>query len=675
MIRFLEANGYDISYISSVDAHRRGQLLRNHRAVHLQRPRRVLVGDAARRAWRPRATPASTSRSSAATRASGRRAGSPAPPGPRRQDRTLVSYKDTHFDSIADQDPVEWTGTWRDPRFTDASGEQAGERAHRPVVPRQLGHVRASRSRTRTASCAVAQHRRGVAASRASRSSSRPRRSATSGTRTPTTASAPRASSGSRRRRSAGSRSSPTTAAPSTHRHRHPQPHDVPRPERRARVRRRHRAVGLGPRQRELHRQRRPIATCSRRRVNLFADMGAQPAHAASAGSCAATRDDRHHARRPSTITAPPDDRRRRHAGHDHRHRDRQRRRSVAGVEISTDGGDDVAPGDGHDELDLQRGSRTATRRRRSSARATDDSGNTETPGRRRARRASTARARSGAPTSTPPDRRLRRPDRRSRSAMKFKSDASAPSPASASTSPPRNTGTHTGSLWTADGQRLAQATFTGETASGWQTVTFSTRRSRCSPDTTYVVSYHAPNGHYSATADYFWRDARARPERRRDRRQRAAARRAQHPGTTPTASSRTARRARSRPTRSAPRNYWVDVVFSPIAGARPGRPTSPPTSGGRTSAERVLDRARRPAAPPTSYRITPYIGATAQTPKTVDRLAAPDDARHDHRPHQRHDLHVPRARRSTRTAPGRCRPVERGDAAQPRRAVGAARA
>ena len=32
------------------------------------------------------------------------------------------------------------------------------------------------------------------------------------------------------------------------------------------------------------------------------------------------------------------------------------------------------------------------------------------------------------------------------------------------------NTGTHTGSLWTASGTRLATVTFTGETATGWQT-------------------------------------------------------------------------------------------------------------------------------------------------------------------------------------------------------------
>ena len=37
-----------------------------------------------------------------------------------------------------------------------------------------------------------------------------------------------------------------------------------------------------------------------------------------------------------------------------------------------------------------------------------------------------------------------------------------------------QDTGTHVGSLWTASGQLLAQATFINETASGWQTVTFT---------------------------------------------------------------------------------------------------------------------------------------------------------------------------------------------------------
>ena len=37
------------------------------------------------------------------------------------------------------------------------------------------------------------------------------------------------------------------------------------------------------------------------------------------------------------------------------------------------------------------------------------------------------------------------------------------------------NTGTHVGNLWTSTGTKLATATFTSETASGWQQVTFTT--------------------------------------------------------------------------------------------------------------------------------------------------------------------------------------------------------
>ena len=36
-----------------------------------------------------------------------------------------------------------------------------------------------------------------------------------------------------------------------------------------------------------------------------------------------------------------------------------------------------------------------------------------------------------------------------------------------------QDTGTHTGELWTSTGTRLATATFTNETASGWQSVNF----------------------------------------------------------------------------------------------------------------------------------------------------------------------------------------------------------
>jgi len=65
------------------------------------------------------------------------------------------------------------------------------------------------------------------------------------------------------------------------------------------------------------------------------------------------------------------------------------------------------------------------------------------------------------------------------------------------------NTGTHVGNLWSNAGALLASATFTNETSSGWQQVTFSTPVS-IAAGTIYVASYLAPAGHYSADAGYF---------------------------------------------------------------------------------------------------------------------------------------------------------------------------
>jgi hypothetical protein len=65
------------------------------------------------------------------------------------------------------------------------------------------------------------------------------------------------------------------------------------------------------------------------------------------------------------------------------------------------------------------------------------------------------------------------------------------------------NTGTHIGTLWNAAGGVEAQGTFAGETASGWQALTFATPVA-IAADTTYVASYLAPNGHYSTTGSAF---------------------------------------------------------------------------------------------------------------------------------------------------------------------------
>jgi hypothetical protein len=66
-----------------------------------------------------------------------------------------------------------------------------------------------------------------------------------------------------------------------------------------------------------------------------------------------------------------------------------------------------------------------------------------------------------------------------------------------------RNTGVHIGSLWTSDGRKLASVTFANESASGWQEAHFRTPVF-IEANTTYVVSYLAPNGWYAADARFF---------------------------------------------------------------------------------------------------------------------------------------------------------------------------
>jgi methionine-rich copper-binding protein CopC len=64
----------------------------------------------------------------------------------------------------------------------------------------------------------------------------------------------------------------------------------------------------------------------------------------------------------------------------------------------------------------------------------------------------------------------------------------------------PDNTGTHTGTLWTASGTELATGTFTNESTAGWQELDFSNPVS-ITVGTTYVASYHTTTGHYAATS------------------------------------------------------------------------------------------------------------------------------------------------------------------------------
>ena len=179
----------------------------------------------------------------------------------------------------------------------------------------------------------------------------------------------------------------------------------------------------------------------------------------------------------------------RRRQGHDHAarrgHRGRRRRRR--GLHRRWH---DLASGDRDDELELQLGGSwqpehdhqvTSRRRQREPRDAV----------RRGRDQCHLHRARSGDHGGS-----RRSPTPGSASAVevgvKFTSDVSGTVTGIRFYKASKNTGTHVGNLWTASGRKLASATFTGETASGWQQVTFSSPVS-INANTTYVASYFAP--------------------------------------------------------------------------------------------------------------------------------------------------------------------------------------
>ncbi len=86
---------------------------------------------------------------------------------------------------------------------------------------------------------------------------------------------------------------------------------------------------------------------------------------------------------------------------------------------------------------------------------------------------------------------------------MKFRSDVAGTVTGVRFYKATTNTGTHIGHLWTSTGTLLGTVTFTNETASGWQLANFATPIT-IAANTTYVVSYSAPNGHYSYSGNFF---------------------------------------------------------------------------------------------------------------------------------------------------------------------------
>ena len=608
MIRFLERSGYNTTYTTDVDTHARGSLLRNHKLFiasghdeYWSQTMRTAVEDARDSAgvnlafftgneifWKTRWEPSISTGAAA--------------------DRTVVSYKDTHFTS--QEDPVEWTGTWRDPRFTTGANRPIPENAltgqsflvnsgtAHITVPAEYGGLRMWRNTAAASllpgkSLALAPSTLGYEWDEDPDNGFRPpgqfRLSSTT-------------VSGLQVFVDYGSFVKENATAT----------HNLTS----------YRAAsgalvfGAGTVQwswgLDDYGDGNEDRNMQQATVNLFADMGVQP-YALLPGLVAATKST--DTTKPTssisspsagamltdgakvTITGTASD-----SGGGR----------VAGIEVSTDGGATWHPATSGTTswtyTWIAHGSPSTTIR----TRATDDSGNTEVPSAGRTVNVSCPCSIWGN-AFLPPQPDSGDPNG-AELGVKFKSDQYGTVSGIRFYKATANTGTHVGTLWSTSGKPLAQATFTNETASGWQTATFS-QPVQIQPDQTYVASYYAPNGRFAASADYLYTDPAPGPN--------GGAVRDGVPLhallNTPTESNGLYAYG---PTSTFPvnsyraSNYFVDVVFTqtPAPGAI-GDVTA--TSGGLSSVN-VTWSAPTTGGGPTSYVITPRVDGVEQTPKTI---------------------------------------------------------
>ena len=606
MIRFLEANGYDVSYMSSADVGRRGALIQNHK---------LFISSGHDEYWS-----ASQRTSLEAARNAGvnlaffsgnegfwKTRWEPSADGTNTADRTLVAYKDTHFN--ARTDPVEWTGAWDDLRYlTDADGvtpqnaltgqlftvNSGTTQITVPYAFRQLRLWRGTSVATQTnpsGSVQLAPDTLGYEWDGDVDNGFRP-------------AGAIQLSSTTASNVEVFTDYGSTTAFGQTAKHNmtlYKAPSGA-------------RVFGAGTVQfawglsdwngsgSASDRNMRQFV------VNLFADMGSQPATresdlSAASASTDTTAPTASFASPPSSVT---DGTRVTLSG-----TASDVGGVVAGVEVSTDGGSTWHPATGTTSWTyswVAHGSPSTTIK----VRATDDSGNIGSPG-------SGVSVNVTCPCSlwgtsvTPPIADAGDPSP-VEVGVKFRSSSYGTVSGVRFYKSALNTGIHSGSLWTADGQRLAQATFSGESASGWQTVTFATPV-EIQPNTSYVASYFAPSGHYSATQDYFWRAPSPGPQGGGilDSPPLSAVR---NSGTETNGVYAYAGSSVFPSASYGSSNYWVDPLFTPTPV--PGQVTNvTAVEGGSTSAN-VTWSAPASGGNPTQYKITPFIGSTAQTPKTV---------------------------------------------------------
>ena len=168
-------------------------------------------------------------------------------------------------------------------------------------------------------------------------------------------------------------------------------------------------------------------------------------------------------------------------------------------------------------------------------------------------------------------------PDKAVELGVKFKSDVAGTITGIRFYKAAANTGAHVGNLWTSNGTWLATATFTNETASGWQQTLFAAPVAIAS-NMVYVASYHANNGHYSADGGYFMGNGVDHLPLHAPADEVSGGNGVYAYGSSSVFPNQTYNAA----------NYWVDVVFLP------GSPPPPPTL---TSLTLMADISTREAA------------------------------------------------------------------------------
>jgi hypothetical protein len=502
MVRWLEANGYNVSYISGIDTDRAGNLLLNHKTFlsvghdeYWSGTQRANV-EAARNAGVSLAF-FSSNEVFWKTRWENSIDGSGTPY------RTLVCYKETHANAKIDPTSA-WTGTWRDPRFSPPADGGRPENgltgtifmnndtgtSYAITVPQAEGRMRFWRNTN-------------IASLGAGQSATLPTgvlgyewdSDLDNGARPPglirmsqTTIS----SGGALQDYGSTYGSGTVTHYLTLYKHASG-----------ARV------FGAGTIQwswgLDANHDRSGTATDTRMQqatVNLFADMGVQPATLQSPLLAATASSD---ATAPTaTITAPA-------AGTSVPASSSVTITGTASdtggvvgaVEVSTDNGATWHPATGRGSWSYT-WTPTATGSATILARAVDDSGNIQsTPASRSVTVTQVVCPCSAWPASATPVSASNADTAVVNLGVKFRTTQNGLITGIRFYKGAGNTGTHVGALWSSSGTLLASAPFVNETATGWQQVNFLVPV-LVTANTVYVASYRAPNGGYAGDNGYF---------------------------------------------------------------------------------------------------------------------------------------------------------------------------